>query len=120
MGKLPHHSDRWIAPALFAAGFMLVFRAWLFSGFDSAFGDEEDGYLALALIEHWRHVLSGAASWSDPIIFFPPRVALGYADACFLLGIVHAPLRLVGVDTFTAYMLVVAALAAIGFFGFRR
>jgi hypothetical protein len=32
---------------------------------------DEDGYLALALTEHWRHVLSGAARWSDPTFFFP-------------------------------------------------
>ena len=56
MPKRPDHTDRWLAAALFAAGFALVFRGWLFSGFDGAFGDEEDGYLALALIEHWRHV----------------------------------------------------------------
>jgi hypothetical protein len=62
------------------AGFVLVFRRWLFSGFDAAFGDDEDGYLALALIEHWRHVLSGAARWSDPIFFFPQHGTLGYTD----------------------------------------
>src|SRR5215470_2986460 len=118
--KYFNNSDHWIAAALFAAGFVLVFRNWLFSGFDAAFGDDEDGYLALALIEHWRHVFSGAAHWGDPIFFFPQHGALGYTDAFFLFGLVHAPLRFVGVDAFTALMLVMAGTAAIGFFGFRR
>jgi hypothetical protein len=120
MPKIATTYDRLIAAAVFAAGFTLVFRGWLFSGFDGAFGDEEDGYLALALIEHWRHVLSGAVHWSDPIIFFPQPGTLGYTDAFFLLGIAHAPLRLIGADAFTAYMLVMAGVAVVGFFGFRR
>ena len=89
-------------------------------GFDAAFGDDEDGYLALALVEHWRHVLAGAVHWTDPIFFFPQHGALGYTDAFFLFGVVHAPLRLASVDAFTALMLVMAATSAIGFFGFRR
>src|SRR5215471_3236346 len=120
MPEFHNRSDRWVAVTLFAAGFALVFRGWLFSGFDGAFGDEEDGYLALALIEHWRHVFSGEARWTDPIFFFPQHGVLGYTDAFFLFGIVNAPLRLVGIDTFTACMLVMAGIAAVGFFGFRR
>src|SRR5229473_76294 len=120
MCKSFRNSGHWIAAALFAAGFGLVFRRWLFSGFDAAFGDDEDGYLALALVEHWRHVLAGAVHWTDPIFFFPQHGALGYTDAFFLFGVVHAPLRLAGVDAFTALMLVMAATSAIGFFGFRR
>jgi len=120
MSKSLNHPGRWISAALFAAGFALVFRSWLFSGFDAAFGDDEDGYLALALVEHWRHVFSGAAHWTDPIFFFPQRGALGYTDAFFLFGVAHAPLRLLGVDAFTALMLVMAGTSAIGYFGFRR
>jgi hypothetical protein len=113
-------SDPWLAFALFATGFMLVFRGWLFSGFDGAFGDKEDGYIAISFIEHWHHVFTGAAHWTDPIFFYPERGTLGYTDAFFLLGLLHAPLRMLGVDTFTAYMLVMATLATAGFFGFRR
>jgi hypothetical protein len=115
-----HRPDRWLAPALFAAGFMLVFHGWLFSGFDKAFGDQEDGYIAFALVEHWHHVFTGGAYWTDPIFFHPQRGTLGYTDAFFLLGLVLAPLRLLGADTFTAYMLAMTALACAGFFGFHR
>jgi hypothetical protein len=74
----------WLPPLLFAVGFAWVFRRWLFNGFDGAFGDEADGYLALAIIEHWRHVFAGSAYWSDPIFFYPARGTLGYTDALFL------------------------------------
>ena len=113
-------AESWLTLALFCLGFALVFRGWLFSGFDGAFGDKEDGYIAIAFIEHWHHVFTGAAHWTDPIFFYPQRGALGYTDAFFLLGLLHAPLRMLGLDTFTAYMLVMTTLAAVGFFGFRR
>jgi hypothetical protein len=109
-----------LAFALFALGFALVFRGWLFTGFDGAFGDEEDGYLALAIIEHWRHVFAGTVHWTDPIVFFPARGTLGYTDAFFLVGAADAALRGLGLDAFTAFMVVMAAVSAIGFFGFRR
>src|SRR5260370_36795954 len=118
MRKSFPNSGHWIALPIFASGFALVFRRWLFSGFDAAFGDDEDGYLALALVEHWRHVFAGAVHWTDPIFFFPQHGALGYTDAFFLFGVVHAPLRLAGVDAFTALMLVMAGTSAIGFFRF--
>jgi hypothetical protein len=114
------HRHRLLALALFALGFALVFRGWLFTGFDGAFGDEEDGYLALAIVEHWRHVFAGEVRWTDPMIFFPARGTLGYTDAFFLLGAVAAGLRRLGLDAFNAFMLVMAGLAAVGFFGFRR
>jgi hypothetical protein len=111
---------RLLALALFALGFALVFRGWLFTGFDRAFGDDEDGYLALAIIEHWRHVFAGTVHWTDPIVFFPERGTLGYTDAFFLLGAAHAALRGLGLDAFTAFMVVMVAVSAIGFFGFYR
>jgi hypothetical protein len=113
-------SDLGIAVALFALGFALVFRGWLLSGFDAAFGDKEDGYIAIAFIEHWHHVFTGVVHWTDPIFFYPQRGTLGYTDAFFLLGLLHAPLRMLGLDTFTSYMLVMTTLAVAGFFGFRR
>ncbi len=109
---------RLLAFALFALGFALVYRGWLFTGFDGAFGDEEDGYLALAIVEHWRHVFAGAVPWTDPIVFFPAGGTLGYTDAFFLLGAADAALRGLGLDAFTAFMVVMAAVSAIGFFGF--
>jgi len=87
MMKSARRLDRWLAPALFAIGFMLVFRGWLFTGFDGAIGDLEDGYIAIALVEHWHHVFTGAAHWTDPVFFHPQPGTLGFetlADIFFI------------------------------------
>lgn len=114
----PARAGCWLAPLLFVAGFVWLFRRWLFTGFDGAFGDEGDGIIALAIVEHWRHVMAGAVRWTDPLFFFPATGTLGYTDAFFLIGLPHAALRALGIDPFTALMLIMAALAATGFFAF--
>ena len=106
--------------ALFALGFAIVFRRWLFTGFDGVFGDEADGEILVSIVEHWHHVFAGDVHWSDPSFFYPEPGTLGYTDALFLYGVVHAALRALGLDTFTSFMIVMAALAFIGFFGFFR
>jgi len=82
--------------------------------------DDEDGYLALALVEHWRHVLLGAAHWTDPIFFFPQRGRARLHGRVFLLA--SSTLRCVLPASMRSrpLMLVMAATSAIGFFGFRR
>ncbi len=118
MTALRHRLQWLFALALFAAGYAVLFRRWLFTGFDGIFGDEGDGQILLALVEHWRRVFSGLTHWSDPIFFVPQRGVLGYSDAYFLYGLIHAPLRFLGFDTFTAFMLVMSLLAVLGYFGF--
>lgn len=120
MPGLRHYANRWLPFVLFAAGFALLFRGWLFTGFDGVFGDDSDGEIAIALIHHWQHVLAGEVRWSDPTFFFPEPGTLGYTDAFFLIGVVHAGLGWLGFDTFTALMLTMAVLSALGFFGFMR
>ena len=53
--------------------------------------------------------------WSDPIFFYPERGTLGYTDALFLIGTVHAAFRALGADVFTAYMLAMSVLAMVGY-----
>jgi hypothetical protein len=110
----------WFPPALFTAGILVAFRGWLFSGFDGIFGAQEDDFLAIALIEHWHHVFSEEVNWSDPIFFYPERGVLGYSTAFLLFGLAEIPVRLLGIDAFTAYMLALVALAAAGFFCFYK
>jgi hypothetical protein len=112
--------DHAVVALLFVAGFAFVFRRWLFTGFDGIFGDDADGELLIAILEHWHHVFAGTAHWPDPSFFYPERGTLGFTDALFLYGVVHAALRALGFDAFTAFMILMAALAAIGFFGFIR
>ncbi len=112
--------NRWWVALLFATGFVLFFRGWLFTGFDGIFGDDSDGEIALAIIDHWHHVFAGDTRWTDPTFFFPEPGTLGYTEAFFLLGLAHAALLRLGFDPFIAYMLVIAILSAIGYFGFVR
>ena len=98
----------------------MLFRRWLFTGFDGIFGDDADGEIMLALLAHWDWVFAGAAGWADPSFFYPERGTLGYTDSMFLYGLAHAVLRAMGFDIFSAFMVVMAALAGIGFFGFLR
>lgn len=112
--------ERWATAALFAGGYVLLYRRWLFTGFDATFGDEGDGLIALAIIEHWHRVLLGVAHWTDPTFFFPEPGALGFTDAYFLYGAACATLRGLGFDLFTSLMLVMSGLSALGYFGFVR
>jgi hypothetical protein len=107
-----------VVAALFAAGFAWMFRRWLFAGFDGIFGDDADGLFLLTLLEHWNRVLSGAAAVASPSFFHPEPGTLGYSDSFFLYGVAFALVRRLGADTYTAFMVVMAALSAIGYFGF--
>ncbi|MBX9774016.1 MAG: hypothetical protein K2Y71_06345 [Xanthobacteraceae bacterium] len=109
------------ASLLFAFGLSRMFRKWLFDGFDGVLGDQGDARLIIAVLEHWYRVYSGNWSdWLNPPFLHPERGVLGFTDAYLLYGVVYTPLRLAGADPFTAFMLVMAALSAIGFFGFMR
>src|ERR1700674_419638 len=107
-----------VVAALFAAGFAVLFRRWLFTGFDGIFGDEGDGEILLALLEHWHRVFTGAANVAGPSFFYPQHGTLGFTDAYFLYGVPVALLRRLGADIFTAFMVTIAGFSAIGFFGF--
>jgi hypothetical protein len=109
------------AGLLFALGFSRMFRRWLFDDFDGILGDQGDARILIALLEHWYRSFSGNWSdWLNPPLFYPVRGALGFTDAYLLYAVGYTPLRLAGVDHYTAFMLVMATLSAIGFFGFMR
>jgi hypothetical protein len=109
------------ASLLFAFGFSRMFRKWLFDDFDGIFGDHGDARIVIALLEHWYRTFSGNWSdWLSPPFFYPERGVLGFTDAYFLYAVGYVPLRLASIDPFTAFMLVMAALSVIGFFGFMR
>ena len=120
MPSMRFNFERWATAALFVCGYVLLYRRWLFTGFDATFGDEGDGLIALAIIEHWHRVLVGVAHWTDPTFFFPEPGALGFTDAYFLYGAACAVLRGLGFDLFTSLMLVMSGLSALGYFGFVR
>jgi len=113
-------AERLVIAGLYAAGFAWMFRRWLFTGFDGIFGDDADGEVMLALLEHWHRVFSGAARVADATFFYPAPGTLALSDTHFLYGAAYAAFRRLGADPFTAFMVPTAALSAIGFFGFLR
>ncbi|HYZ34758.1 MAG TPA: hypothetical protein VE684_21045, partial [Crenalkalicoccus sp.] len=95
----------------------VVFRAQIAGGFALLFGDRHDGAIALAIIEHWRHVLLGEAAWDRTAYFWPVPDTLGYNDGYLLFGLVHAVFRAFGLDPFLAGELANMAIRAAGFLG---
>ncbi|MEA2782802.1 MAG: hypothetical protein QOK29_4346 [Rhodospirillaceae bacterium] len=107
----------WIFGAAFL-NVLLFFRYSIFSGFSRISGNAGDSRLAMAQLEHWRHVWSLDAAWHSPIYFHPVKAALGYGDAYFLYGAFYSLFRAVGADWFAAYDLTNIVVKLIGFFSF--
>jgi hypothetical protein len=93
---------------------LILFREPILSGFDLGFGDRADGLIEIALLEHWRNVFAGTATWNAPLYFYPHADTLGYNDGYLLHGAIYAGWRL-GFDPFRADTLTAATLATLGF-----
>jgi hypothetical protein len=98
-------------------GAVFFFRHQVFSGGELLIGDEADGLLILAIIEHWFRVFSGLDSWMSPNWFYPITGTLGYSDAFFVYGIIHSFFRLFGLDSFASIQLTLVTLYLTGFAG---
>jgi hypothetical protein len=113
-----HPAEHRSVAALLAplAGLLLllgwVFRAQLTSGFGVTFGDRFDGFIAIAIQEHWFAVLSGAAPVAQVPWFAGTPGSLGFNDIYLLHGLGYAAARAAGADAFLAADLVNAALLA--------
>ena len=109
------------ALALLLASLSIVFllRSLVFTGFSHVSADDLDGALQLALLEHWRNVLTGAGSapWNTPNFFHPIQDTLGYNDGYLLFGIVFTGLRGLGLDALLAQEFAHVAFRLIGFIG---
>jgi hypothetical protein len=89
-----------------------VFRAQLASGFGVTFGDRFDGFIAIAIQEHWFAVLSGVAPVATVPWFAGTPGSLGFNDIYLLHGLGYSLARAAGADPFLAAELVNAALLA--------
>lgn len=81
----------------------LMSVAWFFhlqlaNGFSRLFGDADDAVIGVVLLDHWRAVLAGTQGWNGGAYFHPYPDVLGYNDGMFLLGLVYAVPRALGVD----------------------
>jgi energy-converting hydrogenase Eha subunit B len=97
----------------------LFFRAPILSGFDLGFGERGDAIIEIAILEHWRNVLAGAAAWDTTFYFHPYRGTLGYNDGYLLYGLVYSGWRLIA-DPFHADTLDILTFKTIGFFAAYR
>lgn len=80
-------------------------------------GDKFDAVIQATLLEHWFHVFSGSARWSDVGYFFPYLRTIAQTDAHFLVGVAYTPFRAAGVDPFLSADFAGWVIKAIGFLG---
>ena len=109
------HSLIWFL-LVWALAIAIPFRAAVFGGFDWLLGDRGDTLIELAILEHWRNVLTGAEAWNALLYFDPHPGTLGYNDGYLLPGLFYAALRIF-FDPFRAEILSAIIVKSIGFFG---
>lgn len=98
-----------------AASLAVVFRVQLLTRFGQLWGDQFDGGIEAAVLEHWFNVLRGWEPWNRTAYFAPYADTLGYNDGYLLYGLLHAAFRAAGADVFVASALVDMAVRAVGF-----
>lgn len=104
--------------ALGAFAILLVFRTQIFGGFHRVFSDAEDGFIEIAILEHWYNVFRSFEGWAQIGYFHPVQKTLGYNDAYFLYGVLYSLFRAAGADIFLASELVNMAVRICGYGGF--
>jgi hypothetical protein len=111
--------SRWLWIALFLMIGMIgtagLHRAQVFSGFDLIPGRMGDTRLIMFLFDHWLKVFSGVADWASPMMMYPIKGTLGYSDMVFGHGVLHAGLRLLGLDFFDATVALIVLLSALAY-----
>lgn len=95
----------------------LVGRYQLLNGFTILPGDRYDVVISTTILEHWYHVFTGQAAWSEVNYFYPYTRTIAQTDAYFLIGVAYFPFRLAGFDPFLAAEFANFAVRAIGFVG---
>jgi hypothetical protein len=95
----------------------LFFRDFFTSGFNLIAGNIGDNRFLIAILEHWRAVAHGAASFTSPNFFWPEPHVLGYSEVFFLPSLPYIWLRFLGFDPYLSFELVLIVLKTVGFFG---
>ncbi|MBV8633977.1 MAG: hypothetical protein JO002_05770, partial [Burkholderiaceae bacterium] len=101
---------------LFAIG--IFFRLQIFNGFSFLFADRYDGFIEVALLEHWYAVLRGLQHWSDTNYFFNYKHNLALNDGYFLYGMIHSAFRAIGFDPLLSSELVNLVVRSVGYWSF--
>ncbi|HJV80883.1 hypothetical protein [Noviherbaspirillum sp.] len=92
-------------------------RHQLSNGFSILAGDRYDAVIMATILEHWLHVFSGDAIWSQVSYFYPYTRTIANTDAYFLVGAAYVPFRLLGLDPFLSSEAAGAIIKSTGFIG---
>lgn len=110
--------SRWASWAAVAGGLLLTlfinYHSYL-ANFNLVPGDRGDTRLVVFTLEHWFSALGGHEAPLQLNMFYPDRLALGFADGLVLFGVPYAVFRLAGTDYFTSYQLTLVVLSAFGY-----
>ena len=93
---------------------LLFFRDAVGTGFDRLMGDPLDGFIQLAIVQHWENVRLGIESWNAPAYFYPWPGTLGYNDGYLLVGLLYGVARSLSLDPFVAQTAAFMVIRAIG------
>lgn len=122
IGRLASGSEvsrRLAAPVLYVAGLLMMLRREWPLPARRSMGDNEDGAVLIATLEHWFHVFTGqSAAWLSPGWFWPATNTVSYTDTYFLMALPYAAARGLGLDPFDSYDVVAVVLATAGFWSF--
>lgn len=106
----------WIASIVCLLSLAIFFRDFLDSHFNLIAGNLGDNRFIIAILEHWRAVAHGRASFASPNFFWPEKGVLGYSESFILFSLPYAAWRAAGFDIYVAFELTLILLKAVGFF----
>ena len=99
----------------FALGFVIFFRAQIYSRFDLLFGDRGDTRFVLFIHEHVFRALLGRSDFLSPPFFYDLTNTLSFSDAFLLNQIFYTPMRGFGADPYLALLLTIMTLSVAGY-----
>lgn len=92
-------------------------RYQLLNNFSMLPGDRYDAVIVTVILEHWFHVFSGEANWSEVNYYFPYKKTIAQTDSYFLISLIYYPLRLLSLDPFISVHIASWLLKVLGFVG---
>lgn len=96
----------------------LFYLNYLFAGGYNILGDITDGRFNLYILEHIYLYFIGIVDTVNPPIFFPAEDTLYYSDNHFFNAILYIPIRLIGVDKYSAYQIWMSIIFVLNFISF--
>lgn len=93
---------------------VIFFRNVIFS--DRLIGNNIDGKLLTLFVEHWYQVFQGNAVWTELPSFYPAEGVLSYSDIMLGFAIPYSFFRILGVNKYLAFKVVVILTHMVGAF----